>query len=183
VQLAHSTFGGLDVLVNNAGIVRYRDVEDMPLEVFKEVFETNAMGCWLGMKSVIPSLRAAGGGSIVNTSSTVDMTGAASLSAYAASKWGIRGMTKCAALELGRDRIRVNSVHPGAIDTVMAYPGFPPDVREALLAAVPIPRIGRPEEVASLMVFLASPESAYCTGAEFVIDGGAIVGRARVRTE
>ena len=111
---ALDAFGRLDVLVNNAGVLKFARIADMPLADFRQVLEVNAVGCWLGMKAVIGPMTAAGGGSIINISSIEGFTGAAGLSAYSASKFAIRGMTKVAARELGRFGIRVNSVHPGA---------------------------------------------------------------------
>jgi 3alpha(or 20beta)-hydroxysteroid dehydrogenase len=171
---ACSRFGRLDVLVNNAGIVRPGPLETLPLEDFEAVVRVNQIGCFLGMKTAIPALRAAGGGSIVNISSIAGLRGRAGVIAYAASKWAIRGMTKSAALELGGFGIRVNSVHPGAIDTPMiSGPDFDPAARAAHVAKLPIARMGEPADVAPLVLFLASDESAYCTGADFVVDGGA----------
>jgi 3alpha(or 20beta)-hydroxysteroid dehydrogenase len=128
----------------------------------------NQVGCWLGMKVGAPAIRAAGGGAIVNTSSTAGLSGLLDRSAYVASKYAIRGMTKTAALEFGRDRIRVNCICPGAIATDM----MSRQVDDDHFSTLPVPRVGKPEEVARLAVFLASEDSSYCTGAEFTIDGG-----------
>ena len=177
VELALARFGRLDVLVNNAGILRPGPVESLPLADFEAVVRVNQVGCFLGMQAAIPALRAAGGGSIVNISSIAGIRGRAGVIAYAASKWAILGRTKSAALELGRYGIRVNSVHPGAIETPMIDgPEFGPAVRAAHVARLPIARMGEPADVAPLVLFLASDESAYCTGAEFVVDGGATAG-------
>ncbi|WP_371227291.1 glucose 1-dehydrogenase [Pseudomonas sp. QE6] len=177
VQAAEAHFGRLDVLVNNAGILLLAPLEECSLESYRKVIEVNQVGCWLGIKALLPALKRAGGGSIVNLSSTAGMEGVAGGSAYVASKFAVRGMTKSAALELGRYGIRVNSVHPGGIDTPMARP---PEMAEfdpsAFYSGLPIPRIGQPEEVARLVLFLASDESSYCTGAEFVVDGGMLAG-------
>src|SRR5258708_19302987 len=121
VRTAIETFGGLDILVNNAGVLTFATISDMPLADFRRVLDVNAVGCWLGMKSVVEPMKAAGGGSIVNISSIEGLTGAAHCTAYAASKFAIRGMTKAAAQELGAFGIRVNSVHPGGIITKMIF--------------------------------------------------------------
>ena len=173
VGTARARFGRLDVLLNNAGILRPGPIETLPLADFEAVLRVNQIGCFLGMQAAIPAMRVSGGGSIVNVSSIAGMRGRAGLVAYVASKWAIRGMTKTAALELGRDGIRVNAILPGAIDTPMiGGPEFSAE-RAAHVAKLPVSRIGEPVDVARLALFLASDESAYGTGAEFVIDGGA----------
>jgi 3alpha(or 20beta)-hydroxysteroid dehydrogenase len=173
-----AVFGALNVLVNNAGILRLGRLDSQPTDEYRDVVAVNQFGCYFGMRAAIPALRANGGGSIINTSSTSGFIGSAGMTAYSASKWAVRGMTRCAALELGHDNIRVNSVHPGTIDTAMvSSPEFEDVDKDAYFAAQPIPRIGQPEEVASMMVFLASDESSFCTGAEFVVDGGVLAGR------
>ncbi len=176
VDTAVSRFGRLDILVNNAGILKVGMIESQPLEDYMAVINVNQVGCWLGMQAAIPALKASGGGVIINTSSTSGLVGTVGLSAYTASKFAVRGMTKVAALELGHDNIRVNSVHPGGIDTEMVRgPEFANVDSDAVYGAQPIPRIGQPIEVAKLMVFLAS-DATFCTGAEFVIDGGFTAG-------
>jgi 3alpha(or 20beta)-hydroxysteroid dehydrogenase len=185
VATATEAFGGLDVLVNNAGVMQFASIADMPLADFRRILEVNAVGCWLGMKAVIEPMTAAGGGSIVNISSIEGLTGAAGLSAYSASKFAVRGMTKAAAQELGRFGIRVNSVHPGGVLTRMtvelastalvAAPGHVVD-GEAFLKSLPISRMAEPIEISRLVAFLASDDSSYSTGSEFIADGGGLSG-------
>jgi 3alpha(or 20beta)-hydroxysteroid dehydrogenase len=177
VSAAADRMGGLDVLVNNAGIIRAAPLEAMPLATYREVVDVNQVGCFLGMQTVARPMRDSGGGSIVNISSVAGLKGVPGVIGYVASKWAIRGMTKAAALELGAYGIRVNSVHPGAIDTDMVNgPDFAAVDRSAYFAGLPVSRIGEPEDVAALVGFLASDASAYITGGEFVIDGGELAG-------
>ena len=177
VDLAVSRFGGLDVLVNNAGIVRAAPLAAMSLQDYRDVIDVNQIGCFLGMQAVIAPMSAAGGGAIVNISSVAGLKGVAGVMGYVASKWAIRGMTKAAALELGVHGIRVNSVHPGTIDTDMVNgPEFADVDRAAFFRDMPVPRIGAPGDVANLVAFLASDASAYCTGGEFLVDGGDLAG-------
>jgi 3alpha(or 20beta)-hydroxysteroid dehydrogenase len=178
IALTIERFGRLDGLVNNAGILRTGSIETTSLEEFETVMRVNQVGCFLGMKHAIPALRESGGGSIVNISSVAGMQGVAGVPAYVASKFAVRGLTKAAALEVGHDGIRVNSVHPGGVDTLMTGSDQLDRVdRDAVYASQPIPRIGQPEEIALLVVYLLSDESAYCTGSEFVIDGGSTAGQ------
>ena len=178
VATATEAFGRVDVLVNNAGVLKFASIEQMPLAEFRQILDVNAVGCWLGMKAVIEPMKAAGGGAIVNISSVEGLTGAAGLSAYSASKFAVRGMTKVAARELGQFGIRVNSVHPGGVLTRMtlgqaeAYDGQ----GAAFLASLPIARFAEPIEISRLVAFLASDESSYSTGSEFVADGGVLSG-------
>jgi 3alpha(or 20beta)-hydroxysteroid dehydrogenase len=171
-------WGRLDVLVNNAGILRTGLIEHTSVDDFEGVMRVNLTGTFLGIKSSIAAMRESGGGSIVNISSLAGVSGVAGIPAYVSSKYAIRGLTKAAALELGRQGIRVNSVHPGGVATAMTGSGVigESDV-EATYGAFPISRIGQPEEVANMVLFLASDESAYCTGAEYLVDGGAMAGR------
>jgi 3alpha(or 20beta)-hydroxysteroid dehydrogenase len=177
VALAMSAFGAVDVLVNNAGILAFASIADMPLADFRRVLEVNAVGCWLGMKAVIGPMTKAGGGSIVNISSIEGFTGAAGLSAYSASKFAIRGMTKAAAQELGQFGIRVNSVHPGGVLTRMVLEQANSG-RDGMsfLGAMPLGRMAEPAEISRLVAYLASDESSYSTGSEFVADGGVLSG-------
>ena len=182
VAFAVNTFGRLDVLVNNAGIIKVGSIVDLSVEDYLEVFEVNQLGCFLGMKAAIPAMRVAGGGSIINISSVGGLRGRPMTAAYAATKFAIRGMTKCAALEVGHDGIRVNSVHPGSIDTDMTRGAEFADIdKQAYHAALPIPRVGTPDDVAQVVLFLASDDSRYCTGAEFVVDGGQTAGDVQAR--
>jgi 3alpha(or 20beta)-hydroxysteroid dehydrogenase len=175
VEVAQDELGGLDVLVNNAGVLSFGAVADMPLEEYRRVVEVNQVGVFLGMQAAVPALEARGGGAIVNISSVEGLGGGAALTAYTASKFAVRGMTKAAAIELGPKGIRVNSVHPGAIrtDMVLAQTGGSEDAERWMARKVALKRMGQPHEVAALIAFLASDDSSYCTGAEFVVDGGA----------
>jgi len=179
VGAAIGRFGRVDVLVNNAGILHVAPVAEIELADYMRVIGVNQVGCLLGMREVISHMAKQGGGSIVNIASTTAIEGAMGLVAYSSSKFAIRGMTKTAALELGRVGIRVNVICPGGIDTPMGrgeQDGFEAVDASAWFKALPLGRIGKPEEVAKLALFLASDESSYCTGAEFVADGGQLAG-------
>lgn len=176
VALAEERFGPVNHLVNNAGIVTFGAIETTTPEAFRRTIDVNLTGCWLGIHFTVPSIRRAGGGSIVNVSSTAGLQGYANLGSYVASKWGLRGLTKAAALELGPHGIRVNSIHPGPIRTPMIA-GLDSD---AMAATQPIARVGEPEEVTSLLLYLLA-DATYSTGHEFIVDGGAVIGQV-VRT-
>ncbi len=174
-------YGRLDILINNAGIARLKLIEDSSLQEYLEVIQINQVGVWLGMQAAIPAMKAAGGGCIINTSSTAGLEGYPGLGAYVSSKFAVRGMTKVAAQELGRFNIRVNSVHPGPIDTPMIRdPQIASRAADDTSFNGPIPRVGRPEEVAAMMLFIAA-DATYSTGSEFVIDGGLTAGSALTR--
>jgi 3alpha(or 20beta)-hydroxysteroid dehydrogenase len=164
-------FGPLNVLINNAAITHFASIVDTTVADYERVIGVNQTGTFLGMRSVIPVMKAAGGGSIVNVSSIDGLQAKNGIIAYAASKWAIRGMTKVAALELGHHGIRVNSLHPGGIDTIMGNPTGSDQI-DQFYSRHPIPRAGRSEEIAQMALFLASDESSYSTGSEFVADGG-----------
>lgn len=175
VDRAVDEFGGLTVLVNNAGILHFSELAKTKLADYERVIRVNQIGAFLGMRSVVEPMSRAGVGSIVNVSSVEGLAGMPFLVAYTASKFAIRGMTKVAALELGPKGIRVNSVHPGMIDTKMvsAAAGGAEIDTSWVRRKVALGRVGQPSEIANLVVFLASDESSYSTGAEFVADGGA----------
>ena len=174
VEAAERAFGRLDVLLNNAGILKFAPLDEMSPDDYRAVVDVNQVGVFLGMRAVVPAMKRAGGGSIVNVSSVEGLRGSPGLVAYVASKFAVRGMTKAAAVELGKHGIRVNSVHPGVIDTPMIrQQGLEGLDLDALFRSVPLRRAGLPEDIASMVVFLASDESSYCSGAEFVVDGGA----------
>ncbi|SDN12599.1 3alpha(or 20beta)-hydroxysteroid dehydrogenase [Psychrobacillus sp. OK028] len=165
-------FGPIDILVNNAGIAPNKPIEDTTENEYRKVIDVNQVSVFLGMKAVYPSMKKTKTGSIVNISSLAGLIAGRNQIAYVASKFAVRGMTKAAALEFGEFGIRVNSIHPGIIETPMTMN----EETEAMLAeiskSIPIGRTAKPEEVTNLVLYLASDESSYSTGAEFVIDGG-----------
>jgi 3alpha(or 20beta)-hydroxysteroid dehydrogenase len=168
VATAVNEFGALNVLVNNAGIVALGKIGAFDMAKWQNVIDVNLTGTFLGMQASVEAMKAAGGGSIINVSSIEGMRGAVMVHPYVASKWAVRGLSKSAALELGPHQIRVNSIHPGFIRTPMTK-FFPDD-----MLTIPLGRPGQPDEVSTFVVFLASDESRYATGAEFVMDGGLV---------
>ncbi|WP_338897651.1 glucose 1-dehydrogenase [Streptomyces sp. TG1A-60] len=179
VTAAKGAYGHVDGLVNNAGVLRLNALVDTPLDEFMQVVRVNQVGVFLGIKALAPEIEAAGGGTIVNTASYTGLTGMAYVGAYAATKHAIVGLTRVAGLELARKGIRVNAVCPGAIDTAMTDPGGDASaeaVDRLYRKRVPLGRIGRPEEVARLALFLSCEDSSYITGQPFVIDGGWLAG-------
>lgn len=183
VRDAERTFGALHVLISNAGVQNPPAViEDTDQATWSRILEVNLTGTFLGIKAVTPALRRAGGGSVITIGSIMGMGGTAHYAPYVASKWGMRGLTRTAAAELGRDRIRVNAIHPGVIAT--------PFIQEPAVGAsaaigefyspepFAIPRLGEPADVTTLVLHLASSEAAFITGSEFVVDGGLLLGPA-----
>lgn len=171
VKMAEA-MGGLHGLVNNAGIYRPARLMDTDAALFEAHMRVNQLGPFLGMKAVVPLMEKSGGGSIANISSTAGLRGSPGAMAYSATKWALRGMTKAAAVDLAPRKIRVNSIHPGPIDTEMLSIRSP-EQNAARLELVPMKRMGTAEEIANLVVYLLSDESGYVTGAEVAIDGGA----------
>lgn len=169
---AERTFGKVDILVNNAGILGSEGVEDTTLQQWNKVIAVNQTGTWLGMKHIVPLMRKAGKGSIVNIASIYALIGSGNSAAYQASKGAVRILSKTAAVEYAAKNIRVNTIFPGAIATPMVFAGLSEEELNQLLALVPMRRIGQSIEVAYGALFLASDESSYVTGAELVIDGG-----------
>lgn len=173
VASAHAKFGTVDVLVNNAGLVHFTPIEALDPNDFNRILGVNTLGPILGTKHVAPIMKANGGGSIVNISSVDGLRGANGLTCYTASKWALRGITKCHAYELGTAGIRVNSVHPGGVDTPMGNAaGRPKEEVNQVFKRLPLGRIGDPTEIANASLFLASDEASYVTGAEIAVDGG-----------
>lgn len=172
VDLAVAEFGGLDILVNNAGIANFGTIEEYTLEQWDKMIAINLTGVFYGIKAAVAPLKESGAGSIINISSTAGIQGYEALPGYNAAKFGVRGLSKNAALDLGRYNIRVNSVHPGVIRTPMT------DELDTPQSHVALHRVGEPIELSNLVLFLASDESSFSTGAEFIADGGETAGLA-----
>ena len=172
------SIGPLNVLVNNAAVVHMAALTETTDEDYLRVFKINQFGTFLGIRSVVEPMKAAGSGSIINVSSIDGLHSAAGLSAYSSTKWAVRGLTKNAAIELGQYGIRVNSVHPGGMYTAMggSERSSVEELNQSTYARFPIPRVGQPEEVAQVILFLATDEASYSTGSEFVADGGWFAG-------
>jgi 3alpha(or 20beta)-hydroxysteroid dehydrogenase len=180
VAAASERFRGLDVLVNNAGMIRVKPLEETDLETFRKVVDTNLVGAFLGIKAVMTTMKARGGGSIVNFSSVQGLEGRENMSAYASSKFGVRGLSKTAAIELGPAGIRVNVVVPGPTKTKMTErKGWTDEQYDAAYGGYPLGRMADAREIADVVLFLASDESSFCTGADYVVDGGVLVGKPR----
>lgn len=166
-------YGRLDVLVNNAGIYSGETVESVSIDEWDAVMEVNAKGAFLGTRAVLPAMRQSGGGSIVNISSTTGLVGREVGGAYGASKAAIRLLTKYTAVQHAQEGVRANSVHPGAVETQMIAANLSaPGGRATSVSRVPMGRLGSVDDVANAVLFLASDEASYVTGAELVIDGG-----------
>lgn len=177
VDRCRQAFGPPNILVNNAGVMIPSTIADTDGCDYRRSFEVNVLGAVFGMQAVIPGMRDAGGGSVIIVSSTASMVGAAGFASYAASKAANMSLAKSAAIELGPLGIRVNSLHPGGVDTAMSQgPAFEDFDQDAFYSRFPIPRIAKPDEIAGAAVFLASDDSGFATGAPFLIDGGQLAG-------
>lgn len=163
-------FGKLDTLINNAGIFTRGSVEDAEVEAWRRTIDIDLTGNFLGMKACVPTMRRNGSGSIINISSIAGLVGFKNRAAYAAAKWGVQGLTKTSAMDLGPDKIRVNSVHPGSVNTAMTA-GL-----ERGFGQIPLNRAAEVQEISSLILFLTSDESSFITGANIAIDGGETAG-------
>lgn len=170
IEDTENKFGPIDILVNNAGITMAKSILETSVEDYRRIMDINQLSVFLGMKAVIPSMKKIGAGSIVNISSMNGLVGGAI--GYTDSKFAVRGMTKAAALECSPYGIRVNSVHPGVIETPMISQGDTKAVVEEFAKSIPLKRVAKPEEVSNMVLFLASDQASYSTGSEFVIDGG-----------
>ncbi|MCH2171378.1 glucose 1-dehydrogenase [Myxococcota bacterium] len=180
VAAAVEHFEGVDVLINNAGIIRIAPLVETSAEMFRKVIDTNLFGAFLGMKAVVEPMKKRGGGSIVNLSSVQGLEGRVGMPAYTASKFGVRGLTKTAAMELGPLGIRVNTLIPGPTKTAMTRrKGWTDADYDAAYGKYPLGRMADAKELAELALFLASDASSFCTGADFVADGGVSAGKPR----
>jgi 3alpha(or 20beta)-hydroxysteroid dehydrogenase len=175
VERGSDAFGRVDILVNNAGVLRRATVDRETRAQFEDLWRVNCLGPFNGIQAVLPHLRVAGGGAIVNTLSTAALTGWSGHGAYVSSKFALRGLTKVVALELAGEGIRVNAVLPGPIATPMVLRDEDPDARRRL-GGTPLGRIGEPEEVADVVCYLVSGRASFVTGAEITVDGGMTAG-------
>jgi 3alpha(or 20beta)-hydroxysteroid dehydrogenase len=183
VAAAEQRFGGLTILVNNAGVQNPAvTVEATERRLWERTFAVNVTGQFLGIRAVTPAMRRAGGGVIINIGSTMAYGGTALYASYVASKWAIRGLTGSAALELGRDNIRVNAIHPGVVATKLITaapaPGQPPIADLYDPSPFAVPRLGEPADITAALLYLTSPEASFATGTELVVDGGLLLGPA-----
>jgi 3alpha(or 20beta)-hydroxysteroid dehydrogenase len=180
---AEDLFGPVTTLISNAGVQNPAAlIENTDLQVWQQILAVNVTGHFLAIKHAAPSLRRAGGGSIVTIGSAMAYGGSAFFAPYVAGKWALRGLTKSAALELGRDHIRVNTIHPGVVSTPLinepTAPGQPSIAESYSPDPFAVPRLAQPEEISNALLYLTSPEAAFATGTEFVIDGGLLLGPA-----
>ncbi len=172
MEQAIARFGRLDVLVNNAGIFKMAPLEETSVAMFEQTVRINQLGVFLGMRAAAPVMKAQGAGSIINISSVGGLLGSPNNIAYSGTKWAVRGMTKCAATELAPFRVRVNSIHPGGVDTPMLTAQIHGAALAGVAAGTPLGRLASADDVAAMALFLASDDSSYSTGSEFVCDGG-----------
>lgn len=172
VEKAVQAFGKVDVLVNNAGVSTDKKLDQFDLEHWNKVLNINLTGCIVGMKYVVPEMKKVGGGSIIHISSIAGLVALNYTNAYTASKGALRALAKASAVELAPDNIRVNSVHPGIIVTPMIQEALDQGAQQMFEMGTPLPRLGKPEDIAYGVLFLASDESSFVTGTEMVIDGG-----------
>lgn len=177
ISATEAQFGKLDCLVNNAGVIVFKRLDDLSEEEIRRIIDINLIGTMLGAQAAIPAIERAGGGSIINMSSADGISGANALTAYCASKFGVRGFTKALALELGHRGIRVNSIHPGGIVTAISNPAnLPRDVVDQGFKIYPAQRAGDPHDIGAAAAYLASDDAAYCMGTELLVDGGLVAG-------
>lgn len=175
VSATTARFGRLDILINNAGVTHFAPIEEMALEDFERVLRINLVSVFLGMKSAVVAMKQHGG-SIINVSSIAALTGRSGISAYASSKWAQRGLSRSAALEFAAHKIRVNTIIPGLIETPMSLDAMGADKLKVRGDKLPVGRAGQPADIANLALFLASDASGFCTGGEFLCDGGETAG-------
>jgi 3alpha(or 20beta)-hydroxysteroid dehydrogenase len=171
IAAAKEAFGPVTVLVNNAGVLTQAPLEVTDEADIRRIYEVNLLGPFLGMQAVVPDMKEAGGGVIINISSASALIGMPMIAAYSSSKWGLRGLSKCAAIELGRYGIRVNTIHPGAVRS-----GMTAGVDEAMFEVYAVPRIGEPADIGAAVAYLASEDASFVTGADLAVDGGMVLG-------